>query len=118
MAGLPIVMVMMRGAKSGKRRTAPLVYVRSDADADEFAVVASNWGLAPYPDWCFNLRANADVECTIDGLTRQYDCHEAEGEEYERYRAAALVTYIGFPKYYQRLADHRSIPIFVMRPTD
>ena len=68
MAGLPIAVVTMRGAKTSKRRTAPLVYVRSDTDADEFAVVASNWGLAPYPAQCSNFRAYPQAECTIDGV--------------------------------------------------
>ena len=118
LAGLPVVMVTTHGAKSGEIRTSPLLYVRTEPDAEEFAVVASNWGRAPYPAWCFNLRVNPNAECDIEGVTRKYVSHEATGEEYDRYRAAASVTYIGFPKYYERLADHRSIPIFVLRPAD
>ena len=118
MAGLPIVMMTTRGAKSGVQRMAPLGYVRIEDEADEFAVVASNWGQIPFPAWYFNLKADPRAECDIGGVTRHYRGHEAVGEEYERYRAAALTTYIGFPKYYERLADHRPIPIFVMRPAD
>ncbi len=118
MAGLPIVMVTLRGAKTGKMRTIPLVYVRAEGETEQFAVVASNWGRVPYPAWCFNLNANPQVECTIDGVAGRYIAHEAREDEYERYRDAALNTYIGFPKYYEQLADHRSIPIHVMRPID
>jgi len=93
-----------------------LVYVRIGGETDEFAVVASNWGRAPHPAWCFNLKTNPETECYIEGVVGRYVGHEAQGEEYERYRAAALTTYIGFPKYYERLADQRPIPIFVMCP--
>ena len=120
MAGLPIVMVTICGARSGKKRTVPLVYVQTDSEADRriFAVVASNWGLPPYPAWYLNLKATPEAECDIEGVSGQYVGREAEGEEYQDYRAAALTTYIGFPKYYERLAGTRPIPIIVFRPVN
>ena len=50
------------GAKSGRRRTTPLLYT---ADGDDVVVVASKGGYPKHPAWFHNLRANPDTVAQI-----------------------------------------------------
>ncbi len=115
LSGLPVVILTTIGAKSGLRRTLPLLCIRDERDPNTFAVVASNWGQSRYPAWYFNLKANPGATCSIRGQVGEYVAHEADGEEYERFWQCARDTYIGFPLYEQRVGE-RHVPIMVMRP--
>ena len=50
------------GAKSGTRRTSPLLYVR---DGDDLVVVASKGGFPKHPAWYHNLMANSDTTVQV-----------------------------------------------------
>src|SRR6185369_1018223 len=56
--GLPVVMMTMRGAKSGKVRKVPVMRVEHDG---VYAVVASQGGAPSHPLWYFNLTANPNI---------------------------------------------------------
>jgi deazaflavin-dependent oxidoreductase (nitroreductase family) len=118
LSGLPVVVVTARGAKTGKPRSVPLLYIRNEDKPDEFALVATNFGRPRYPAWYRNLKAHPEAEGTIDGNTTRYVAHEADEEEYARYWRLAANTFLGFPKYKRRIGDRRQIPIMVMRPDD
>src|SRR4051794_41588341 len=61
--GLPSLLLLDHvGAKSGRRRTTPLVYMPVD---DDYLVVASKGGHPRDPGWVFNLRANPDTQIQI-----------------------------------------------------
>lgn len=113
--GTPIVAMTTIGAKSGLQRTSSLVCIRNEQNTDIFAVVASNWGKQHYPAWYHNLKANPRATCSINGQTGEYQAHEAEGAEYERFWQCAIDTYAGFPSYKLRVSE-RDIPIMVMTP--
>ena len=115
LAGLPVVIVSTRGAKTGEPRTVPLLCIRTEDNADEFAIVGTNFGRVRNPAWYFNLKAHPKAECTVDGNIGQFVAHEADDEEYARYWQLAQDTYLGFPKYRHRIGDRRRIPILVMR---
>ena len=66
-AGRPIVLLTIKGRKSGKERTTPLVYL---PDGDRIFVFASKGGAPEDPDWYKNLVANPDV--TVEVGTEQY----------------------------------------------
>ena len=57
--GRPVVLVTMRGAKSGALRKVPLMRVEHEG---ELVIVASLGGAPEHPKWYWNLRANPDVE--------------------------------------------------------
>lgn len=114
-AGLPLVMVHTIGAKSGLKRSIPLICIRENPDDTEFAIIASNYGQDKLPSWYYNLKANPQVECTIQGVTKTYLSTEADGEDYRHYWSIAEKIYIGYPKYKQRTVRH--IPIMIMIPT-
>jgi deazaflavin-dependent oxidoreductase (nitroreductase family) len=114
-AGLPIGLVTTRGAKSGLMRTWPLIIVRDEQASSALALIGTNWGQRRYPAWYFNLKAHPQASCTFDGQTRQYEAHEATGDEYDRFWQAASDTYFGYPGYKQRIQG-RHIPIMVLTP--
>lgn len=112
--GLPVVFVTSVGAKSGLPRTLPLLAITDGSDPDTLAVVASNYGQQHYPAWYFNLKANPQATCSINGRSGKYTAHEAIGEEYDHFWRCAIDTYIGYPVYRQRAAARR-IPIMVLK---
>src|SRR5215470_1653737 len=55
---LPSMLITTTGARSGLRRTSPLLYV---TDGDAYIVAGSNWGQSQHPAWSANLIANPDA---------------------------------------------------------
>ena len=115
LAGLPMAMLEVKGARSGVVRTLPLICVQVDSDADRPAFVATNWGRARHPAWYYNLKANPEVACTVAGVRRLYTAYEASADEYERFWRRAVETYAGY-RLYQRRIRGRHIPIMILAP--
>ena len=82
LSGVPILTLTTVGAKSGQRRSVPLVGI---PDGDKIVLFASNWGRTFYPAWYHNLRANPEAQITWDGQTRTYVAREASVAERARY---------------------------------
>ena len=114
--GLPVLFLTTTGAKSGLPRTLPLLFIRDPNNSASFALIASNWGQEHYPAWYFNLKANPNAACSINGQTKKYVAHEAGGDEYEQFWQAATNTYLGYSLYKQRVGEKRRIPIMVLTP--
>jgi F420H(2)-dependent quinone reductase len=100
------------GAKSGTKRTAPLLYVE---DSDSVAVVASKGGFPKHPAWFHNLRANPDTTVQIGGEHRAVRARVASPEERERLWAKAVKVYPEYEDYAAR-SKGREIPIVVLEP--
>jgi deazaflavin-dependent oxidoreductase (nitroreductase family) len=64
--GRPMIIITTTGAKTGQRRTVPLVYSR---DVDRYVIVASKGGAPNHPGWYHNLVANPHVIAEIGGET-------------------------------------------------
>ena len=62
--GLPVIIVTMRGSKSGKVRKIALMRV---AYKGEYALVASKGGSPKNPVWYYNLKAHPDEVSVQDG---------------------------------------------------
>src|SRR5437870_4641746 len=60
--GVPILLLVTTGAKSGQPRSSPLLYVR---DGDDFLVVGTNFGQAHHPAWTGNLMALAGASIDV-----------------------------------------------------
>ena len=110
--GAPVVLLHVRGAKSGLERTTPLLATKV---GDDVVLVASKAGAAKHPAWFHNIRANPDVEGTMDGRRRPMRAHVAQGEERERLWRAVCDHYSGYATY-QRRAGGRVIPVVALRP--
>ena len=75
--GQPVGLLHTVGAKSGERRTTPLLYL---ADGDRIVLVASMAGAARNPAWFHNLVAHPEVEFMPRGGARTaYVARVAEG---------------------------------------
>ena len=70
----PIALVDHVGAKSGTKRTTPLVYTR---DGDDVIIVASQGGSPKTPSWVFNLRANPRTTIQIGSKKQEVVAREA-----------------------------------------
>lgn len=111
--GQPILLLKVRGAKSGQLRETPLLYA---TDLDRIVLVASNAGSAKHPLWYRNITANPDVEVLAPGgRSGHYRAREVQGEEKERLWAIVNDLYTGYDTYQQR-AGEREIPVLVLEP--
>jgi deazaflavin-dependent oxidoreductase (nitroreductase family) len=115
-SGTPTVLLTHTGAKSGTKRTTPLVYFTDGANA---VLIASQTGKAKHPAWFHNLKANPDIELWAGGRGGAYRAREAEGEERDRLWKLATQLYPGYDEYQER-ADMagRRIPVVVCEPRD
>jgi F420H(2)-dependent quinone reductase len=112
--GLPPMLLLDHvGARSGVRRTSPLVYTRVGG---EYVLVASKGGYPRHPAWFHNLRANPDTEVQVGRRRVRVHARIASDEERERLWPEAVRTYRGFADYQAR-AD-RQIPLVVLSPRE
>lgn len=104
----PIVLVTMKGARSGRELCSPLAY---STDGDDVIVIASMGGAPRNPQWYHNLVANPDV--TLEVGTDRYEAVAVltDGEERERLYAAQAAKLPIFNKYAEK-AKPRVIPVF------
>jgi deazaflavin-dependent oxidoreductase (nitroreductase family) len=111
--GQPIVLLHVRGARSGIERTVPLLATKT---GETVLVVASKAGAVKHPAWYHNVRTNPDVEVTLDGHRRPMRAEVvAEGEERERLWRTVCDNYSGYATY-QRRAGGRVIPVIALQP--
>jgi deazaflavin-dependent oxidoreductase (nitroreductase family) len=111
--GQQVGMLETVGAKSGKTRRIPLLYV---LDGNHVVLIASMGGNPKHPAWYHNLRANPNVRFLgPGGLTGDYVAREAEGDERSRLWAEAVDYYDGYATYQGR-TDGRRIPVIVLEP--
>ena len=100
------------GAKSGTKRTAPLLYVK---DGENVAIIASKGGYPKNPAWFYNLKANPDTTVQIGSERRAVHARVAEPEERERLWAEAVGVWNGYEDYAAH-SKGREIPIVVLEP--
>lgn len=100
------------GAKSGVRRTSPLLYVR---DADTVFVIASKGGFPKHPAWFHNLMANPDTTVQIGTENRNVHARRATPAERKRLWPIAVETYSGYADYQAR-SRGREIPLVILEP--
>jgi deazaflavin-dependent oxidoreductase (nitroreductase family) len=112
LSGLPVIMLTTIGAKTGQRRTVPLLGL---LDGEQLVVIASNFGQRHHPSWYYNLQAHPRASVTIEGVTHEVEAHELTGEEREQYFQRAIEMYPPFV-HYRQWADDRGIPVIKLDP--
>jgi F420H(2)-dependent quinone reductase len=100
------------GAKSGTRRTSPLLYF---PDGDDVVIVASKGGYPKHPAWYHNLVANPDTEVQVGRERRAVHARVATAEERERLWPRAVKSYHGYADYQVR-SKGREIPLVILEP--
>ena len=97
LAGHPILVLTMTGAKSGKDRRALLTYSR---DGDDYVVAGTAGGSPTTPAWVHNVEANPDVRIEVDNGPRAAKAElvpEDEREALWERHVAALPHFAGYP---------------------
>jgi len=110
-ADADLLLLTTVGARTGKRHTTPVLYVR---DGDRIAVAASYAGAPNNPDWYHNVLAHPKVTVELGAETFEATADEAEGAErdrlFERMRA-------GTPRFSDYEAStSRGIPVITLQP--
>jgi deazaflavin-dependent oxidoreductase (nitroreductase family) len=112
-ADRPIVLVTIRGAKSGKLRYTPVMRVEHDG---RYAMFASKGGAPEHPAWYHNLVANPHVELQDGTETKEYDARELSGAERSEWWDRGVEAYPPYAEY-QTKTD-RLIPVFLLEPRE
>ena len=107
----PMLLLDHVGAKSGTRRTSPLVYGR---DGDNLVLIASKGGYPKNPAWYHNLMANPDTAVQVGSHHLDVHARVATAEERPRLWKLMVGVYGGYEAY-QRRTD-REIPVVVLEP--
>jgi F420H(2)-dependent quinone reductase len=107
----PMLLLDHVGAKSGTRRSSPLVYAE---DGENVVLVASKGGYPKNPAWFHNLMANPDTSIQIGSRHRQVHARVADAQERERLWPKVVEVYGGYEDY-QRRTD-REIPLVILEP--
>jgi len=112
--GVPGKMLLLDhvGARSGTKRTSPLLYVE---DGEDVVIVASKGGYPKHPAWFHNLQANPDTTVQIGPERRPVHARVATAGERERLWPLAVKAYHGYADYQAR-SRGREIPLVVLEP--
>jgi deazaflavin-dependent oxidoreductase (nitroreductase family) len=99
------------GAKSGQKRTSPLVY---GADGENLILVASKGGYPKNPAWFHNLMASPDTTVQVGSRRRNVRARVATKPERKRLWPLMVGVYGGYEAYRRR--TDREIPLVVLEP--
>jgi deazaflavin-dependent oxidoreductase (nitroreductase family) len=112
LAGVEITMLTTVGAKTGRRRTLPVLGL---PDGEDVILIASNFGRPRNPCWYHNLRANPRATIVVAGSSREVVARELSGPERERGYRRGEEIFPGFTRY-RRWASNRQIPVLRLEP--
>jgi deazaflavin-dependent oxidoreductase (nitroreductase family) len=108
--GLPIVVVTMRGNKSGNVRKIALMRVEHKG---EYALIGSKGGAPKHPVWYYNLKANPNEVLLQDGAEPfEVTVRELEpGAERDEWWERSVKAFPNYAEYQKR--TERLIPVFI-----
>ncbi|HEY1276690.1 MAG TPA: nitroreductase family deazaflavin-dependent oxidoreductase [Thermoleophilaceae bacterium] len=107
----PALLLDHVGAKSGKRRTTPLTYLR---EGETLVIVASKGGHPKNPSWFHNLCANPDTTVQVGPRRIPVRARVATPAERRHLWPRVVDLYSGYRDYQER-AD-REIPLVILEP--
>ena len=114
--GIPIIVVTMRGASSGKVRKIALMRVEHDG---KYALVASYGGRAAHPAWYANLVADPHVMIQDGPTPLDYVVREVNGDERAEWWQRSVEVFPTYATYEVTAAQHgRTIPVLVAEPVE
>jgi deazaflavin-dependent oxidoreductase (nitroreductase family) len=109
--GPPMLLLDHVGARSGKKRTTPLVYLK---DGDSVVVVASKGGSRRHPAWYHNLRANPETTVQVGSRRMPVTARVATTTQRSRLWPRVVALYRGYELYQKRTS--RQIPLVILEP--
>ncbi|GAB3460933.1 nitroreductase/quinone reductase family protein [Actinophytocola sediminis] len=113
-AGSTMLLLTTTGAKTGKRRTVPLVAIELDGAT---VVIGSKGGADTHPNWYHNIRKNPEVTVEVgsaNGIDRYHAVAEiAEPRDRNRLFAEVVERAPAFAGY--QASTRRVIPVVTLR---
>ncbi len=109
-AGGDLLLLTTTGAKSGKRHTVPLGYVRTEEG--RLLVTGSNLGADRHPAWYHNVLAHRAVEVEVGTSSFRAVAVPAEGEHRDRLFARIVRVSPGYADYQAQTT--RTLPVVVL----
>ncbi len=110
--GIPIVVITMKGRKSGKIRKIALMRVEH---AGEWAFVASKGGATTHPGWYHNMVADPDNIWLQDGPEPfKVAVREVSGDERAAWWERSVAVFAPYAEYQEK--TDREIPVLVATP--
>jgi deazaflavin-dependent oxidoreductase (nitroreductase family) len=107
--GAPLLLLITTGARSGKTRINPLMYLR---DGDRLVVFGSKGGAPTDPDWFHNVVANPDASVEVGTERFPVQAIVATGNERDELFAEQAKRYPQFAEYAAK--TERTIPVIVL----
>jgi deazaflavin-dependent oxidoreductase (nitroreductase family) len=109
--GAPVCLLTTTGRRSGRPRTAPLLYLE---DGERVVVVGSKGGMSRHPTWYLNCAANPDVEVEIGRERRAMRARTASAGERAELWPRLVEMYPDYAAYQAR--TEREIPVVILEP--
>ena len=111
LGGRDICVASMTGAKTGKQRDVPLMYVPYN---DGVILVASLGGAPRHPTWYYNLVKNPDIDVYVKGEKLALRARVASTAEKAEVWPVCCDHYPDYANYQAR--TDRDIPVFICEP--
>jgi deazaflavin-dependent oxidoreductase (nitroreductase family) len=105
----PLLLLNTTGARTGRRRTTPMMYV---PDGDRLLVLASNAGAPRHPDWYHNILASPEVTVEVGDQVYEATAVVTEGAERDRLFAETVEKYPFFADHQAKIS--RTIPVVAL----
>ncbi|MDG6904635.1 MAG: nitroreductase family deazaflavin-dependent oxidoreductase [Nitrososphaerota archaeon] len=109
--GAPMLLISHKGARTGKLRVNPLMYLK---DGNRYLIFCSKGGAPTNPDWYYNLKAHPEVQIEVGDETINVRAEEIKGTERDRLYAKQASLYPSFAEYQSK--TKRIIPIMALSP--
>ncbi|NKB97185.1 MAG: nitroreductase family deazaflavin-dependent oxidoreductase [Pseudomonadales bacterium] len=110
---IPTLLLTTKGRKTGKERTAPLLYLPSE-DAETFYVIGSRGGRQAHAGWYYNILSDDEVSVTLSGQRSRYRAIVLE----EPTRSQIWRHFLEFNRHFNRYEQRvtREIPVIQLKP--
>src|SRR3989440_5407160 len=109
LAHMPVLLLTMTGARSGRTMTKPLVYT---TDGDRLVVIASFAGAPKHPAWYHNLLAHPEATVEVGNERFRVKATVTAGEERQRLFDRQAAQMPMFVEYQHKTS--RQIPVLVL----
>lgn len=111
--GMPVLLMTMKGAKTGRTLIRPVCYGR---DGDTIVIIASYGGAPHNPPWYHNLVANPAVTIEVGAERFEAKASVTSGQERQRLFDQMAKQMPFFADYQKKTA--RQIPVLVLKRVD
>jgi deazaflavin-dependent oxidoreductase (nitroreductase family) len=110
-AGAPLLLLHTVGARAGKPRVSPAMYLPDDG---RYLIFATNGGADAHPAWYRNVTARPGAQIEVGDRVIGVQATELHGRERDDKDAEQARRYPGFAAYQQNTT--RTIPVIALTP--